>query len=1197
MAVFKPTDCVPFDESFDLDKLNDPIFFECKIDTSNTKIAAYCIEIYDENEKRIFPTDDIPFSRRVSSISDLKRLTVDRDGIFHQYYAGKANINNGLNGSILSIPAIVKSEVRSKIQNTVARNMLTRDNFPKTVSASYRWRIALYQDVTFSQQSAIRPMNNYAYDMTIGNGQVLGSTNKRIQTKPIDTTVSLIDKYIQPIYVENFNYDADNPVVVGEKINYHPCDRVLISDYDPINGIIYPYSVGNYVLDENTITPDKANAFVVYKNGNSSDNLSASDLISLVVETPIVDGENATEKRKRIWSWVSLASNPANSYWEESYTVSKKNDAYYPIDDSLYIPDEESVLLNHMMKESVVVGNKYLGSPYNGVFVPKYDIKEEDGVFNVTVQWRRRSDCATWGKLLSKVLYIDGRVYGDGSIQPGQNVQINLENTGGEINKVPFMFVAEKPIDLYSVNSEGSLRTVTRRAPLVDGYAAIRMTPSDSTRISSVKSITANGAKVPSTDYCVDKDSGYIFINISKYERPVMISGEIYVTSATAANAGVIFYNSDNRVYIRHTSEVEQDMRVFFPAKSTYVDLDKLNKEYWFLTGDFSNIEEGDKYIITSFYRFSDYNPFKFNTTPNVTLYYEYIDDPKHERLPALTTFHTHRNIRFSCDYNQIEYIQWRSYQFLLYSTDENYVNGVVVKQKDQTYDGEIFFDVYGLDNHQHYKLLLYVYAYNGVEISREYDFYTTFEEKTYDDFPISVSLDCPNHAAIFKTNGVNALIVPETDRKYENDTKEMPFLKNSDFWVANGTNIPIDDSFVLSWRQDELTGNFDACTEAAWKKSQGKIDVYGRIDYAQVLNDATVTLNRTSKPAEKFSEEPYSGIDMDDESFVIESKHALHMDNVNIYEGDIFGVTGYTGDYDKKDIDGKSFTSGTEFLTNLKTYLPDFLEGDGRMVYPAEDRDSVICKYWTTGFNTTSADFKLKISVAGASPKETFVNPEDYISINDIQPSSYTGVSSNKINVIPSDIVFLDGRTKSELTILRGDHNSDEILRPFGAMVDYEKIVDKDGVEINVLGINNVEEPIYVPVTNRSVWTDKIPVVKDVVSYADGSAVTKNVLLPFDYTWRDDDRLNIVAYAEGETGLVSVDVFNKKEVSTSFDYTNAEESASEHMMSQKAVDITYPERAILNNLDLVFKVKVGVEESGVPSFRVDKTNSILYIS
>ena len=71
MAVFKPTNCSPYLTAFDITYLDEgPIYFQCKIDTSNTKIDGYAITVYDNDNNQVFPHS----GNAVDNISYIKYL-------------------------------------------------------------------------------------------------------------------------------------------------------------------------------------------------------------------------------------------------------------------------------------------------------------------------------------------------------------------------------------------------------------------------------------------------------------------------------------------------------------------------------------------------------------------------------------------------------------------------------------------------------------------------------------------------------------------------------------------------------------------------------------------------------------------------------------------------------------------------------------------------------------------------------------------------------------------------------------------------------------------------------------------------------------------------------------------------------------------------------------------------------------------
>lgn len=86
MAVYKPTYCYPYLESVDLTIPDGEKYFTCQIDTSNIKITGYRVELYNENNKKVFPLSD----GKISPLSELN----DTDGTL------------GLNGSELKFPFV-----------------------------------------------------------------------------------------------------------------------------------------------------------------------------------------------------------------------------------------------------------------------------------------------------------------------------------------------------------------------------------------------------------------------------------------------------------------------------------------------------------------------------------------------------------------------------------------------------------------------------------------------------------------------------------------------------------------------------------------------------------------------------------------------------------------------------------------------------------------------------------------------------------------------------------------------------------------------------------------------------------------------------------------------------------------------------------------------------------------------------------
>lgn len=111
MAVYKATYCYPFLNTFDgrvtaTTEMTTPAqYLKCKIETSNKIITGYSIEIYDENNNRVFPYSDA--YKKVSPIVELPQELGNE-------------INTGYNGTYLHIPFFQNDAVRIKSADGLA---------------------------------------------------------------------------------------------------------------------------------------------------------------------------------------------------------------------------------------------------------------------------------------------------------------------------------------------------------------------------------------------------------------------------------------------------------------------------------------------------------------------------------------------------------------------------------------------------------------------------------------------------------------------------------------------------------------------------------------------------------------------------------------------------------------------------------------------------------------------------------------------------------------------------------------------------------------------------------------------------------------------------------------------------------------------------------------------------------------------
>ena len=148
MAVYKPTYCYPYLESVDLTIPDGEKYFTCQIDTSNIKITGYRVELYNENNEKVFPLSE----GKISPLSELN----DADGTL------------GLNGSELRFPFV--QHCNSKIYPSYNAIYFKATNY-----------VDYYQ---------LEPFDNT--DMIIFNGQLYYAKDGKPTSEPVVVDGSFI---------------------------------------------------------------------------------------------------------------------------------------------------------------------------------------------------------------------------------------------------------------------------------------------------------------------------------------------------------------------------------------------------------------------------------------------------------------------------------------------------------------------------------------------------------------------------------------------------------------------------------------------------------------------------------------------------------------------------------------------------------------------------------------------------------------------------------------------------------------------------------------------------------------------------------------------------------------------------------------------------------------------------------------------
>ena len=376
MAVYKPTNCQPYLTTLDLLECtsgNDnysgiPTVFECKVDTSNTKVTAYAITLYNSDNTQIFPVDTtgnpVEPQDNITFISDLAAVTgINVSGNILVSNTGYNLLNSGINGSYLRIPVFVDSGTSIPNSSTLSFNTLFVSSSGTVRAKSrgqteltpvmiengqqYKWVITLFQGVqkgSGTPPDAIFPTSIYEYDMIVTTGQVMGSNIERIQSYLSEEIY--VDYYVQPLLLTYNNSDGTTtPVTIhvldetegtwearnnsGARLDWEDVntelvgDRVLIKNYDSSYGYIYP-TTGDYGFPEGLISKGQANAFQIYSMSNNAEDLTTVRMVSVVPYTTIP------------WSWVNMEGSQGSSYAQQVYyvldTQNSIPDIFYPFE-------------------------------------------------------------------------------------------------------------------------------------------------------------------------------------------------------------------------------------------------------------------------------------------------------------------------------------------------------------------------------------------------------------------------------------------------------------------------------------------------------------------------------------------------------------------------------------------------------------------------------------------------------------------------------------------------------------------------------------------------------------------------------------------------------------------------------------------------------------------------------------------------
>ena len=443
MAIYKPSNCLPFLSCLDLTK---PQNISCELNTSNETVTGYKIKILDSNNDVVF--EGAEFS------------SINPEGYN----------NSGTNGSILTLPLIVVGKKEPKNPNIIyyengkfatnEKSFFKSDKFSNDyANQPYKWEITLSQ--TGNPNTPNKPKSNEYYDMVLDRGKILGSNRNRLQS-------ALSENITKDYFIQLNNREI----------------RVPIKSYDHSFGYVYPKE--NVLTDEEV---NNASYFKIYKFSNDPEVVSAASQV--IIKTTTSMNEVMIEGHKNTVSWGENLVFP-NYFTQKFEGISgERNDLPISAYDTSWNSDDELTDDNNKLGIGSVImvaeeGNG--SSAYNGIFNLQSinNEKGSDGKYTVTVKWLRNAASDTWATLTNKVYYVQ-----HGSAK-GNRYQVNTEEiTGvGVINSSIVKFEDEKAVELYTTVQDG--RKDKTEAPIyknAEDKAYIRpySGPKDNVRLAYIK--------------------------------------------------------------------------------------------------------------------------------------------------------------------------------------------------------------------------------------------------------------------------------------------------------------------------------------------------------------------------------------------------------------------------------------------------------------------------------------------------------------------------------------------------------------------------------------------------------------------------------------------------------------------------------------------------------------------------------------
>ncbi len=423
MAIYKPSNCAPFLGAVDLtlpvqNGIQEDINISFEVNCSNvTPVSAYKIKVLDNNNDIIFEGDEftIVSPEWLSGTEQQVPLVQKVDNI---PAAGNHNV------------IYYKENDKYYSYNNIEVSKFVNGG----TNQPYKWIITLAQGIPTKDGAKIPDVDdNKWWDIPVTQGQILGSTPKRIQ-----------GKYSEYIYKDYYIQLLDNN---NESVG----SRARISNYDYSFGYIYPQE--GQLTQENI---NSAQGFKIYRNTNDPQYIQTDRVANYIYKNDIntiqiggIGGKGP--KTKFQLDTTSNGGGLGNS--AGIYIITYEGDIRSSVLGTYqgiwpnFVQEASSVLFvnNSSPNATTNTNSGFSEAAENGVFAYiSAELKEN----NTVIKWQRTANYRNIAAYLNKDIFVSGENYS------------NNASVGDIIGQSKLQFSDEKAVEIYPENTTDEGKTL-----------------------------------------------------------------------------------------------------------------------------------------------------------------------------------------------------------------------------------------------------------------------------------------------------------------------------------------------------------------------------------------------------------------------------------------------------------------------------------------------------------------------------------------------------------------------------------------------------------------------------------------------------------------------------------------------------------------------------------------------------------------